>query len=261
MKLPILAKLKDPRINWKCIVIIIILAFLINGGFLAHKWWVTRTPKKEKVTELKEEKLEEKEKTDVGGEMDNRILLTRENLKEVWEKECPPPTPETVEEFTKKCEEMNYDPPTTEVLYSNKEKGISLKIPYNPRWGNKKFKILPYYEYEDRLEFGPLTPGIPTGWRRAYTMFFKPSRTVDEVITSLLKEGNRVIKDSIVVTKINDVTIVKYSTFEEMCPPCGVNMIEIIGKKYNYLFEDLVLPGTEELLSEKIIKTIKFIEY
>lgn len=40
MKLQILAKLKDPRTNWKYILIVIILAFVAGGGIL---WYQTKT--------------------------------------------------------------------------------------------------------------------------------------------------------------------------------------------------------------------------
>lgn len=67
MKLQILAKLKDPRTNWKHILIVVILAFIVGGGiWVIGYWWLpqmeappTQFPevrKQAKIEEPKEEK-------------------------------------------------------------------------------------------------------------------------------------------------------------------------------------------------------------
>ncbi len=40
----------------------------------------------------------------------------------------------------------NPEPSSTEVTYRSIERGLSLRIPYNPNWGNKKYSVPPYYE-------------------------------------------------------------------------------------------------------------------
>jgi hypothetical protein len=253
--LSFLTKFNDPKTKWKYILIVVTLAFIVGGGILGYQWWIGK--KETKLPEIRtperEEKPSEEEGIDVSEEGDHRILLTEKNLSEIWKKECPPKA-----EDIDLCFEMNYDSPTTEVLYSSWKNGISLKIPYNPNWGNEKFKITPYYEYEDNLGFGPLSPQEGAGWKRVYSIFFIPPRSTEEAITALKKEAI-VWKDSIVKTRINDYDIVEYTVFEEICPPCETGVIEVIGKKYNYQFEDFFLLGAKELF-EEIIKTIKFID-
>jgi len=43
-------------------------------------------------------------------------------------------------------EKFNTDYPITNILYSNPDKGISLYLSYNQKWGTEKYKILPYYK-------------------------------------------------------------------------------------------------------------------
>jgi hypothetical protein len=228
-RLNLLTKLKGSRINWKYILIVIILAFIIGGVILSYYRWK-----------------EKKEKT----------LLTEKNMDEIWEKYCAP------EVFSAICYEFNHDPPTTEVSYINREKGISLKIPYNPNWGNEKIKISPYFSYEDRVEFGFLWFDPEThGWKRAYVMYFKPQRSLEEAFANIMKEAHPlneffvegIPKEKIVKGKINNHEIVKYEILTSLAG-YDIFVVEVIGKKYNYEFQ------SQYPISEDLIKTIEFVE-
>ncbi|KPJ55067.1 hypothetical protein AMJ47_02165 [Parcubacteria bacterium DG_72] len=191
-----------------------------------------------------------------GKEVNNRVLITGENAYEIF-----------LEEMAT-CGEKGYcgfssgGLPTTEVLFSSKEKGISLKIPYDPNWGNERYKISPYFSYEDRLEFGPLTVHPYTAWWvRKYTLYFKPSRSAEEVIASLMemektnKGDYGMPEDKVVEDKINGHVVV-FVAREEYMPDIDEPTVEIIGKKYNYQLYPCYYPD----LCKDIIKTIQFID-
>jgi hypothetical protein len=61
----LLTKLKDPRTNWKYVLIVTILAFIVGGGILSYHWWIGRKEvkvfKEERKIVPPAEKLETKE--------------------------------------------------------------------------------------------------------------------------------------------------------------------------------------------------------
>lgn len=58
------AKLKDPRTNWKYILIVVILAFLAGGGIFSYQQWIVE--KEFKVTEVKIPVKERIREVDIG---------------------------------------------------------------------------------------------------------------------------------------------------------------------------------------------------
>jgi len=277
--------LKDPRTNWKYVLIVVILAAVVGGMTLGYLWW---TGKEIKLREIK-----------TSEKVDNRLLLTEKNAEEIWKKECYPAAPEVPDI----CSDFNYDSPTTEFLYINKEKGISLKIPYNPNWGTKGFKILPYWEgsyeggygydlYEDKLEFGPLSNCFSRAYCRICTLFFLPPRSPEEIVaaTGSVPYIGKVDKETVIKEEINGHTVISYEVIGgnycgdiEDSGNCNLSVMEVIGKKYNYIFtpttavlfegdkfeegkinfscdEDMSrITGIKDIRQD-IIKTIQFIE-
>ncbi len=96
---------------------------------------------------------------------DNRILLTPDNIKKYWTSETG-------------CDEkFNYDNPSTLVTYTSKSRGLSVDLPYNPNWGNEKYRIEPFYEKGDLLKFGSIEPLEACYWERTDSILFKPAKT------------------------------------------------------------------------------------
>ena len=86
---------------------------------------------------------------------DNRILLTPQNVRQYND----PPN----------CnEKFNLYPANTTVTYSNSNRGISLEIPYNSSWGSDKYRVNPYDENNNRIEFGPIRVFEGCSWVRSY---------------------------------------------------------------------------------------------
>lgn len=243
---------KDSRTNWKYILIIVVLTLFIIGGVLICQR-ILRFP------EVKETKIASKK----------RVLLDQK----------------TWEEMPKRGEvyllghPFNFDSPSTTVLYSNSAKGISLSLPYNPKWGTEKYKIPPYYEHEYNYFYyytGKVVPGITfgpiTGWHggsipRIFNIEFVPARSAEEFIAFLEEVTTRfpeagTQQETITRTKIGDFEAIRYLHAGELVGE--IPEIEIIGKKYNYHFWCIcyLMNNEEEALKilEETIKTIQFIE-
>lgn len=76
------------------------------------------------------------------SEEDSRVLLTQQNIAKYNN------SPDCKEKF-------NNDDPVIQVTYKNKMKGISFNVPYNPKWGNEKYRISPYEESNYASVGGP----------------------------------------------------------------------------------------------------------
>jgi len=231
--------LKEEKTNWKYILIVVILAAVVGGMILGYLWWTEKEVGPQEI------------KTSEG--VDNRLLLTEKNAEEIWEKECYPAAPEVPDI----CSDFNYDSPTTEFLYINKEKGISLKIPYNPNWGTKGFKILPYwggnyegryeggYDYEDKIEFGPLSNCFSRAYCRICSLSFVLPRSLEEIVngSGSVPYIGKVNKETVIEEEINGHTVISYEVIGgnycgdiEDSGNCNLSVMEVIGKKYNYIF-------------------------
>jgi len=191
---------------------------------------------------------------------DDRILLTPENIRQY--------NGETSE--TRCNEKFNNDDLSVMVNYSNKEKGISLEIPYNPNWGNEKYRINPYDEVTkyNKIDFGYLFIGDACVWARPYSLSFLPARTAEEAISGIKSEhaqptispdfDNQFVLWPKKLT-INNMTVIKYQPWNAV--GWAVSHFEIIGKKYNYQLSAISGDaGKDFKLFESIVSTIKLIE-
>lgn len=186
---------------------------------------------------------------------DDRVLITEKDVLDLFWYQL---------NFNTDCN-FNIDSATEEILYSNREKGISLKLPYNQNWGNEKYKIPLYFVNEkiigttlsSGISFGPIFCMPPKGWERAYSLRFIPQRSLEEAETSV----NELFKsplDNLQISRqeVNGISFIEYSISVAECPPCDAYFIEIIGKKYNYEFNCTSL--YEDCFNA--IKTTQFID-
>jgi hypothetical protein len=180
---------------------------------------------------------------------DSRILLTPENIQNfnvISKKSCE--------------EEFNTDSATESVTYFNQDKGISVKIPYNPMWGSPKYRLRPYDEFSDYLAFGPLRIFEACLWERSYFLEFLPVTTIKPIMEDI-KSLESLSFDPVEVS-INNLTVLKYEKSQELIGLCNWPTLHVIGVKYSYaLFPLCGTDSTEEFsYLEQIVKTIKLIE-
>jgi hypothetical protein len=153
---------------------------------------------------------------------DKRILLTPQNLAQY----NSPQNPQCDEEF-------NTDPANTTVHYSNPGKGISFDVPYNTNWGSKKFKIDPYWEYNDQITFGSIGGFEACMWVRSNILHFRPQLSAEEVVNNIKKsDPPELIPVPPTTIKLNGLTVIKYAT----SGLCSYPAFQVIGEKYNYEF-------------------------
>ncbi len=177
--------------------------------------------------------------------LDNRILLTPENISQY---NNPSKDPSSCNE------KFDFSSANTTVTYASSNKGISVKLPYNSNWGNNKYKINPYDEYSNRLNFGDIGV-LECGWVRSYTLNFLPVKSVNNVITDLSNSDNIFVLEPQKVT-INGLEVVKYETGGL----CTYPTFQVIGRKYNYELIPACGSGDEFEYLENIVKTIKFLD-
>jgi hypothetical protein len=254
--------LTQGKTNWKYILIVVIVAVIVGGGILGYWRWTAREE-----IRIPEIKLPER-----------RILIDQKR----WDEQIDNPI--------NLGEKFNTDPPTAKVLYTDPEKGILLHLPYNPKWGTEKYKILPYYKEscpiremmeeiygniicEDGISFGPpafyeTIYEVPKTYFIKYlnTLVFLPARNSEEIKTSLRYfqkgkgrgVGGGVLEETVVEDTINNILVVRYTYFRSD----GVEfpMIEVCGKKYNYLFICDFCGKEEWKITEEVIGSLKFTE-
>ncbi|MFH1457433.1 MAG: thrombospondin type 3 repeat-containing protein [Patescibacteria group bacterium] len=181
------------------------------------------------------------------GETDNRILLTPQNISQY---NNPP-----------NCnEKFNSYSANTNFTYSSGDRGISVELPYNSSWGNDKYRINPYDEHNNKLDFGFIAPFEGCSWVRSYSMNFLPAKTANQVIQDFEQDQNYPDMFSVLPYKsiINNLEIVKY----EMVGMCGYPALQVIGKKYNYEFQPMCSVDRDKDFEylENIVKTVKFLD-
>jgi hypothetical protein len=263
----LLAELKHPRTNWKYILIVVILAFMVSGGILGYQWWVVKEEAKAPgIKRLENEEImqpeDEKPKQIISKE---RLLLDQKTWEGMSKGEVHLPI----------GYHFNLDPPNTTVLYSNPEKGIALFLPYNSAWGTEEFTVPPYYntvylhffEETEGIAFGPVVGWHGGSLPRIFNMEFLPVKAAEEVI-ALVKEksqsfpGFGIEEGTITKSKINGLDVVRYVMGDEI--QGIIYTIEVVGRKFNYHFWCLcyMMDGEDEALNllEDIIKTIQFLE-
>lgn len=156
-----------------------------------------------------------------------------------------------------KCIAFNNDPATTEVNFSNSQKGLALKISYNPAWGNDQYRINAYDEVTlsgsgDLLLFGRISSFEGCSWVRRYSIMFKQAQTANQVIDDINKNiGQLTINPYL--TNINGLNVVKY----EANGLCRDTTFIVLGKKFNYIMSGICNASPAEW--ENIIKTVSLI--
>ncbi len=68
---------------------------------------------------------------------------------------------------------------TETVEYKDKDRGISIRLPYNPAWGNATYKVVPVEVQGSKIFFGPLLVGAGTEFSRAYVISFEPKEDIE----------------------------------------------------------------------------------
>lgn len=185
--------------------------------------------------------------------VDNRILLTPATILQY----CDIGNPATLN----RCgnEQFNYDPPTTTVTYTNAAKGIKFEVPYNPKWGNDTFRVNPYDETANGVDFGPIGQGEGGGWGRMNEqLIFEPAMSADRVIADLNAKEGEFFTNKPYQAKVDDKTVVKYS----MSALGDFFGMIVIGSKYNYHFTywgEATNPNKYFGELENIVKTVEFI--
>lgn len=154
---------------------------------------------------------------------------------------------------------LNNNPATLQVTYTNRERGLTFKIPYNPLWGSENYRINPYDEIalgnEEFLEFGSIGVAEGGGWGRTYFLKFLPVQNFSQVV-EVIEKNNQPEFITVQPTQINinGLTVVEY----EITGLCEFPTLIILGEKYNY---ELRKPCNGEFAElEEIVKTITLID-
>lgn len=202
---------------------------------------------KQKCLRAWEEACEEEKEED-----DNRILLTPENLKDY----CDP----TVNLDECSSEDFNMDPPSTTKSYENPTRGISVDLPYNPNWGSKNYRLMPYEEEGEYVWFGPMGQFEGGGWARPFWMLrFTEAKPAAEVAAEL--SGGDGYGPGGVEGEIVDINGFEVVQYQEI----GLGeyyVMEVVGSKYNYRFTGASFGDSNvDVWSElnKIINSIELI--
>jgi hypothetical protein len=177
--------------------------------------------------------------------VDTRILLTPENISKYND-----------EYLHDGSLEFNFDDPDTTVRYTNKERGLSFDVPFNEKWGNVKFKISPFDEAKNSIVFGALGAFEAGAWGRTDYLIFKPARSAEQIMDELHATFGDESNPDWVPKKvtINRLDVVEY--FDPgLCPG---NMVEVVGKKYNYHLESCFVNDFKHY--EELIKTFKLVD-
>lgn len=182
---------------------------------------------------------------------DARVVLTPEKYPHMF------PSPQVCEQDF----HFNADPPDAIIPFSNSLKGIGFDVPFNAKWGNEQYRLNPYDETADTIEFGRIQDLGACSWLRSYRMKVLPARSAEEALESILNNpstGEITLQPTIVT--VGDFTTVRYVVEGK----CNHPLVELVGKKYNYEFmvgcgmRDQQQADFELLM--KVVESAKFIE-
>jgi len=142
---------------------------------------------------------------------------------------------------------------TAWTTYANPQKGLEIKIPYNPDWGSPRYKLNLYDETGNKLLYdGIFFGGEGCIWTASIWIEFQPAESKTALLKRLEKEKASLGPDysfEIKTFKIDDKEVVQYTKGEL----CGGGEVIVIGRKYNYSFQNYC--GGD--LREDMIKTMK----
>lgn len=152
--------------------------------------------------------------------------------------------------------DFNTDPPNTNIKYVNKEFGISFEIPYNKNWGNKDCVVLPYFQYKTSGKTDEVVFGQPRAFvADQYLFSVAPARSSREIVDEQTNIVGGDPSPDPKAKKINNHETVTYESYGEI----DSLIIEVIGGKHNYLFEE-IMPSNNTGELEDIVSTLRFIE-
>lgn len=202
------------------------------------------------------------EDLDVANELiatDERILLTPDNIAQ-YQKDasgariCSP--------------DFSLAEPTKTVEYTDSVGRFTIELPYNPDWGNDKYRIAPFDELDKPIDdgtgevksttqYGPISGGEGCGWYRFGKLSVREKRTFDEIKADLSKEG---APPQLAPRKamVGDFAVVEYN----YGGLCGQPTVEVIADDYNIVLWDLC--GKDEVEKDQerlrgIIATLKLL--
>lgn len=165
--------IKPPhKTNWMVIILLIVIVAIV--AFVIW-WWQKDTAK---IAEL--------EQRIVPTEQDNRILITAETVRDVCLNKIQ-------EGQDCSYSSWNNDAPTTTVTYQNKSQGFQVDLPWNPKWGNDKYRISPYEEGNTHglspvvLYIGPMFPGRFGIERSTWQFGLGAAQTAEQVMADCQK--------------------------------------------------------------------------
>ena len=142
----------------------------------------------------------------------------------------------------------------TSIKYSNKEKGISMMLPYNEEWKILGLQVSPFDEIDDTVYYDQYTMFTSVcGYGRMEGFNFKDKENIDTVLEKLNNQEYKYIEPQI--KEINGLQVVEYGA-GEYCS--GIWGAIVFTPDYNIEF--IATCGDENRLKkiEEIIKTIKF---
>lgn len=160
----------------------------------------------------------------------NRTLLTATNIRQY-------------NQGTPADCQQNFDlsSSSTTTKYTDIAKSVALSIPYDANWGNQQYRIDPYWEKNNGIEFGPLLISDSCRWYRPYNLEFLSPRPA-QMALSYISQAN---SSASIFTLDNGSSAVKYIK-PGACPSV---VIEISGSKYNYQLTHTCSSDFQELLS------------
>lgn len=230
--------------------IVVVSIIVVALVFIVPKQFEEYVNDETKLIQDKEELQNENLNSVIEENNDKRILITPENVSQL----NPSSDPKCYEKF-------NRENPNVIEKYENRDEGISIKLPYNAKWGNETYKINPYDKWNDEngiryILFGPITGFEGCSWARNYALYFFPAKSAEERMEEL-KQTPNYFEIFIVEPNrklINGLDVIEYQSRGL----CDNGELEIIGKKYNYVLRPLC--GSDFEFLESIVESIRFIE-
>jgi len=160
----------------------------------------------------------------------------------------------------------NKDLGERKISYINTDRGISLLLPYEPQWGNRKYAVTPYEWAQDAegIDFGPLhqfcNEDATCEWLHDGTLLFLPQRSAEEAIAA----GESAEEAGSIITmkrlRLGSHDVVQGTLRSDSATDTTDVFIwyEVIGKRYNYVFHGRT--ATMTALLEHVMQTIVFLK-
>ena len=202
--------------------------------------------------------------TDMLNGFDERIAALEERARQ--QDEVPVDTRELMPANYRGTLSAVNDLPTELVPYQNAAIGLSVKLPYNPAWGNRLYRVLPYEEEmvldeegasRVLVRFGKSSIFEGGGWARASLLLEQPARSVEEEIAHIQQTAGEFLDaHPIERLEIKEKTALVYYSGGL----CGLVNVVVIGEKANYALYP-TCGDTDEIREEflAIVGTMEFI--